>query len=327
VNSFDTLKIGMSLDCLERIDYQRFDERALVVNEIETSKKFILKREVHLGVNSFEVDRKRGKAILECSAKLLKGRYFEGINQNTIEAALHNFNEYGFATLNIGRVLGIGEVFRCDVTKSFDVSHGPELEISRLALYQANPLFRVELYKDESAVFTSRAKKNPLRLIIYRKYPELLLKKNHRLLSYIEIKETKNMIRSDLNLRTFEHIRKMLEIETHDLKSALGSTAHPITRFFNKIKARFPDTTSFPKSLCHLPFGELKNRIGWEGIIKLCHKDMNELRCFIKSKIKGDVSRYIRQAKPIFFEMMAKDLSPSVPNSFQSEIERKLFAA
>ncbi len=326
MNSFDSMKIAFPVCCIDELDSIEFKTTTKTIDGLGTSSTKSLLNRNQLGIKSLEIYENKGKAVIEMSAKILYSDYLEGINLNTFQKAIENINELGSIKLNLVKTFDLAEVYRCDVTKNTVMGDHPSKAIKELSIYRLNPEFSCRTYGDKSIIFTRNIKNDSIRISIYDKGYELKLSSNKQLLSLLQENTTKNLLRTEVNLKSFKMIRTQLEIENIKLSRVLNSLGRPIETTMNEIKRGVPDISLIPKDLMDLGFKQIKDRIGWEGIINLFEGDYNQVALFIRSKIKGNCSKYLREAKPYCYELQIKNENLVNPWVNQSEYFNKLTA-
>lgn len=179
------------------------------------------------------VNYEHKELVLEFSGKILKEKYPQLINKETINECFQNINKLGFCTLDINSILKDCQVVKCDI--SLDINTDINLINSTIRQNLSNyTKWVTKNYPNgltlENVVSTPRYKK---RLVIYNKEKELNQADNINFINSLENEEYikdyfKGKVRFELNINTKEQIRQMLNIPSNDLLAVLDSKANPI---------------------------------------------------------------------------------------------------
>lgn len=228
MNKFDKMKIITKIENIHILNYNvfqsvlRFDK--VIYYKYRQQKPYLL---------LIMVNYEHKELVLEFSGKILKEKYPQLINKETINECFQNINKLGFCTLDINSILKDCQVVKCDI--SLDINTDINLINSTIRQNLSNyTKWVTKNYPNgltlENVVSTPRYKK---RLVIYNKEKELNQADNINFINSLENEEYikdyfKGKVRFELNINTKEQIRQMLNIPSNDLLAVLDSKANPI---------------------------------------------------------------------------------------------------
>ncbi|ORC33989.1 hypothetical protein B4O97_13960 [Marispirochaeta aestuarii] len=288
----DTCLISIPLDTVNEIELDSLIENTTTVNGDKIVRAVLKVAPIHLPYGVRGINIEKDQVLIELSAKILQDRYFDLINRNTIELALHRLNECPSITLNINKVLDSARAFRCDSTTDIWTSQYPLDYIAALRLSVINPKYRKELYgRDESVVYLARTKSRQRRLIVYWKYPEML--RDRKLSQFLKPTDFFPVIRIEHNLKTFQDIRAAFKIKDICLADILNSQHNPNIALFNRINPEYPRLID-PKSTQHR-FSDIEKQEGRISILKKFDYDLESVKAFIRANVKGNTSAYTKR--------------------------------
>lgn len=155
---------------------------------------------------------------IEFSSKILKERYPELINRDTIRQCLVNINSLGICTLDVDGVLHHGWVIRADITKDVDM----KLTDERLNALNQNVgnyrRFKWSHYEGKGITFTKDVIYGKEEIKVYNKYAELLCHSRNFLNSLSNRSEITNYFygktRFEVTLRSEKQIMERLGVGT-----------------------------------------------------------------------------------------------------------------
>jgi len=179
---------------------------------------------------------------LEVSAKILKENYLKKISVDTIEQVFREIEKYGVLRfIDVNKAIENACLFRCDFAKDLKLSENPNLyvfELKRAVNKMSKRKWNIEEGKgNTSVVFKEKKKRNRLRTIFYNKEVEMLRGEEFKRLG-IEIEAFKNVLRYEINARSFENIRKLTGIQKKGevkLLDVLNSESNPWLDVFRSL--------------------------------------------------------------------------------------------
>lgn len=186
---------------------------------------------------------------IEFSSKILKERYAELINRDTIRQCLLNINSLGICTLDIDGILHHGWVIRADITKDVDLKLTDEV-LNVLNQNVGNyRRFKWAHYEGKGITFTKDVIYGKEEIKVYNKYQELLSHSR----KFVDSLENRNEImdyfygktRFEITLKGEKQIIERLGVGTgiKDFFNAIDSAVREqFDRVFN-ISALVLDTT------------------------------------------------------------------------------------
>jgi len=322
----DTIKV-----CVPECSVEYFDESYFNINPFIDGKTGELKRRTYhlkdeyrlMGVTKLDVIQggkgEEKKVVCEISAKILREEYFDLINKNTIEKVIEELNEVPAIKFNKHLLLDKATLYRCDCTNNIIVESETQDYIDALNIYRNTRKFRVERYPNGGLVFTKKVTKGSRfreRITVYPKYNEVI--RDKELLKYINPDDFKHVLRFESNFTTFIMMRKVFSIgKTQNKSSQLSSnfdTSHmvklidvleskenPNLYLFNKIVKEYP---AMMKEHDEMKLHEIEKLEGRKNIIEKCNYDPVIIKTFINSKVKGNISGYLRDYKALMLEVL-----------------------
>jgi len=194
-----------------------------------------------LGLKRVEIDYTNEIVKIELSAKILHENYFKLISIDTIEEVFERLNDYGILEFNINEAIENAKILKCDFTKNVKVKEPVRRYIRDLGVVTeriSKKKWNIEEHKNyESIVFTEKKKRNRIRAIFYDKQAEMLKDRNAK---ELRIGNFKNVLRFEINAKTFENIRELAQVDEEKSKmiallSVLNSQARPHLMVFEKL--------------------------------------------------------------------------------------------
>ena len=180
--------------------------------------------------------------------------------------------------------------------------------INALSIFKLNDKYHCKIFENESVTFLKKAKTNYLKehLIIYNKYPELLLAQNTELRNQLDIESFKNKLRFESKFTTLKAIRNALNITDNKLTSVLNSTAKIHYNIFNKITdisnidiEIFNNYKTIIKMRKFKKRSEIRNLLGDLEIIKALNLDIDLIKIFVNANSTANNSKTIRYYKQL----------------------------
>ena len=227
---FDKLKLVTKIDYISDIDYSKF-----ILNSKEDSilyYKYQQERPFYLLVM---VNYQHNELVLEFTGKILLDNYTNLIDIYTAKDCLSQINRLGICHLNVESIMTDSNVVKCDITKDIecglmqDIITNVRQNLSNYMKWVTKP-YRKEGITIENVVTTPRYKK---RLIIYNKAKELKSANNRYFLNAVSnpneiLSYFNDKTRFELNIKTVDQIRNLLNIPNNNLLAVLTSKANPI---------------------------------------------------------------------------------------------------
>lgn len=325
-------KLGSSPDAVRDFNPDYYIKSGQLDNDDNIiSKKYILKNEREidngldkkLGIKSIVI--KENKIELEFGAKVLRKNYAELMHKNNIEQVLDNINATGLIELDKNEFIDSAEVYKCDVTCNLPVTKSSDVYLRDISILGTKRKYKEDAYKS-GFVLTNKAKTKDERLIAYDKLKDFEKKEKwtREILKHIDIKDFEhNHFRIEGNYRTFDTMREYFHFKKHNLDilkfknkgtimlaDVLLSDANPNYELFNKMLSNEPDLTGgFLLELLdsNEALYKIEKQIGRAEIIKHCNYDLMNIKRLISSKVKGNISQYLRE-----YELLLKRLRVKV---------------
>jgi len=286
---------------------------------------------------------------IEFSAKILKEKYLEGINKNTLERLVTEINNSGLIKIDANKFIDSAIVYKIDITdniKPTDINKS----ILDLKIFSANEKYTFTPHHT-GLVITSKHKNDQERLILYDKFSDVSrpIKANIELGKHWNINEAKGIFRVESNNRTFKRIRRNLALQKNEtyyvketarktstqkvlsnatpyLKDVLESKANPNYDIFRKMfhieetpKNKIYGEIQQMKKLGYKQH-QIERELGMRQVIKCCNNDFETIKSFLRSTTKGTNNtnqKILRDIDPmfIFIHLLLAHLIHSYPPS------------
>ena len=296
----DSCKMKLTLDIVKDFDISKYDLESRINRQEEIKKhSFILQDEYKtIGLKYLEIKDLAGYCILEVSGKILRDKYYEGININTIEQVFDTINSLNFIKFDKSYLDKV-EVLRCDVADNLQVKHKVDVYLDVLSQCM-NPNYVISEYNRKSGrsvVFDKMVKSYKNRMTFYDKGKEIMKDKQLlKALSQSDIERFNNVLRCEQNITSFDRMRKSFKTSDNKLINILSSQQKVNYDTFNEIVSRIPEIVFIPK------FQHFKSEIKYFGMLTICQKcqfDESLLYKHIRSYERKNVyySRWHREFK------------------------------
>ena len=312
--AIDSYKMSFDIGIIKDVDFSRFDrqinlsgttaeDELLNVEKAKQDKYFCVNP--GYGIKRIEVNETTNKVILQGSAKVLKDQYYEGINLNTWERVIQGYNDTGYIKLDPGDVMKNAELFSVDVSANMVMDREPWEYIRAMKMLKVNERYEVKDYQNPGSktvngiTFKGSQRSFKERQIFYDKEKDVSREKELR--QYIG--KYKNVLRVEMNLQQLRRIRYYYEKNT--LQDVLNSQTNANYLLFEKINSKasmsllrlFDETEG-------MPLYQAEKLKGRETIIRdICLMDWDLVIQWIKSKVKGNPSRYTKEYREVFMSM------------------------
>jgi len=284
----------------------RLDKGATVSERLQ-AKPEALRGPQAVGLKSIEIGQ--DETTIELSAKVLKGDYYDLITARNIERAIAEVNGAGLIELDSNRFLDTAEVLRCDTTGNLHVSGDVSDYLASLKVYgRLHPKYEVKPYNTTGVVFRRNVSSYKERLIFYDKFTEIMRDKQRDVLLPDRFQ---NVLRVEGGHTDFKRIRERFKVsERRLLVEVLQSQQNVNLQLFRRIvdspdvqqaRAKFDALRSYGGRL-----RDIEKRKGMEGIIEACNYDMELVRAFLKSTVRGNLSGYFRRYSELLADMISR---------------------
>lgn len=234
------------------------------------------------------------KVTMKVSAKVLGEDYLEMMNRNNFHKVIENINKTGLIRISPEGFIEEAQVLSCDVTCNLPLTTEINKYIESLyRLAIANHKLKVASYpRKESNILsgltliTKTKKNNRKRILFYEKYYEITSKgKKFDFLSNKEKEQFRNILRIEVGLNTFKHIRKYLNIQNSliTLKDVLNSNSNPISTQLNEL-LRLKNFVQLYEKGKLTKYMEGIREVNREKVLKICKENMRHINTFLKIK-------------------------------------------
>ena len=209
-----TIMLPFSDVSLNKSQFIRSTETNDQNNVISDSLK--LKKETAkniLGLKSITARHHNDSIIIELSSKILKGQYYEMINQNTIESLVYELNHTGIINVSEDVMLSKASILKMDATLNLKPETSKDSIISGLSCLPVTDKYNVGSYNtsgNRGVVFAGRQTSKKERQIFYDKIRDI--KRDKKLQKYVPYSKLydqfKDVLRVECNLASFNTIRQ-----------------------------------------------------------------------------------------------------------------------
>lgn len=246
----DTLRISISMDCLQSIDFDRLKKQPYVIGSKIALGLGETKREgcswvAHAGSGlskGLKLSIRDSGLILDFSAKALGSDYLQGITKDNIFKILQAYEATGIVKFNsIYEAIRQAQVFRADACYHIDMLPSVVISILEDLQYKGYSPLRYST----TLALNPNSKRKP-RLQVYSK-AEDMKKKDRNFWQGIKDSDLgeycKTKARVELQIQTLEGMREFFELPSHEapkgqpvmLLSILKSSANPVSKFLNSL--------------------------------------------------------------------------------------------
>ena len=295
---FDTLKFTVPNEFLIFDNLSLFEEiKTTQIDIIIKSHKKVLVN-FQPGLNYIGINLITNKTTIGISAKILAENYLKGISADNIEFCLNSIKKYKFFYFINTDIINNAIVHRADLTFNLFTNIPADDFMNYFAAICFTPKINFTSYLPDGIIYMYNvmSERTKLRMIIYNKITELL--KNKKNMPFNFVIPNKQIIRFEFNVNNYHYLRKFCGIEAEEnttLKNVLTAKINPFTTAFNFISNHIYFTESPSNDINKFTkLSSLENYLGKKEIAKLFDNNISKLSTFIKSKVKGNVSKYIK---------------------------------
>jgi hypothetical protein len=292
--SLDTIKLSMPIDCSLGINMN--DDRIQRVEKVTSfsrSSSVQIAGESALGIGRTFIEN----AInikLSISAKSLLDNYLKGINTNTIEQVIDNYNSYSPLKLDKNKVIEHASILLCDSTQMIYPTYKLSTCRDSMIMLRTNSRCTITSYnkrKNSGIEINSSVKKEKRRLIMYSKHLELTKSMNSKKSFLNNCKDANKIIKQSLgswrveqNHTSFKSIRNRFNVQDTRLISVLNSNSNPNYNYLVKIRKNSKDIDLFLDDYKDKSIAQIERLKGVENICNYFDRDINLIASFIKSR-------------------------------------------
>lgn len=310
--SLDSVKFQIPENAIKSVKFAKYATKQMV-NESTgqiLAKKYVPADNIEMipGLKSVTYCDIKGTADIEVSAKILAERYFENISLENICDVIQRINESDLIEIDDVETLNSAICFRVDSTNNLILPEGMKKKvISDLSLvFSRSERYDLKPYLNGGLVITSKQSSKPMRLILYDKYEEMTSSKHKKTFKGINPEPFKNVLRVESNHRQLKTIRSIFGLKPKSecyLMDILKSDNNPnlslVSEVFPKkgIEQKVDYTLEILQSSQDLH--KIRTLLGSIDIIKFCNYDDVIVYNYLKSKLKGNISRYVREFRQI----------------------------
>ena len=247
----DSNTIQVPFDAVNFIDYSNpylIHNRPTKNGEVIKDAYIVSSKDLPVGVSGLTIDNIRQQISINTSAKLLNNQYLDGINTNTYAQWIDSINGLGLIDIDKYKTFEQGIFQKIDTTNNIDLSSLYNLDnqwnevLGYLEVAKLNERFSIDDYysKHNQGIAYRGNQKEKNRLIMYRKYLDLLKSDNKGFLNSINrpvefLNSTKNILRVESNHTTFKAIRTRLNINSNTIQDVLTNGVNPNPKMLDKI--------------------------------------------------------------------------------------------
>jgi hypothetical protein len=308
----DSVKMKVPIEAISSMnnsycDYKPSYEGA--DNSILISEVLKSKRGIDIGIKNIEVYERQGHVILECSAKMLKENYIEGINKNTIYELLDNTSATGAIKIDNNRFVDGAIVLSCDNTDNIKIEV-PDIygKLAKIPLPNKYDITRYNTVKNEGIVFKGKQKSFKERQIVYNKLIELTnasANKMFRQLYPKALDKFRGIMRVEGNFTSAEIIRHYYKTPDQRLINILNSSSKVNYELFNKItKTATPAAMKLFSEYEGMKWNEIVKMEGYKGIITQLDFDWSVIEQFVRVHRKNNYRAILPQMKVLYYSLL-----------------------
>jgi hypothetical protein len=286
----DSVKVEIPIEYLKWFRDDVYNEAYLFCGDEAVKDDKVLSDRVKIsGLKEITIKNKNKVVFIETSGKILREKYYEGLNKDNVEYWLDTINRTGIIEISKNALENIF-VLRCDVADNLKVKKDINKYLNSLSLCAFNDKFLVSRYAG-SVVFTKQVKTYKSRMIFYDKYKELMAGKNEGL----KVDDFKNVLRCEQNLTSFNTMRRAFKLSGRKLRllDILNSKEKVNYEKFNEItKGR----KLFIKGVDNIK--DLKMLALTWFLWEKCKYDLKEIKDYLLLYVdKRQVYRYMKEIK------------------------------
>lgn len=331
----DSNTIQVPYDSINHIDYNNpnfLHSQPTKNGQIIKDTYSVSSKELPVGISSIIIDDFRQQVSISTSAKILCNEYLEGINLNTYSQWIDGINNVGYLQIDKNKAFEQGIFQKIDTTNNIDLSNLYDLEnswnevLGYLEVAKLNDRFSVDSYsnKHNQGIAYRGNQKEKNRLIIYRKYLDLLKADNKGFLKSLNrpvelLNTTKNILRVEGNHTTFKSIKTRLKIDSNSIKEVLTNGQNPNILMLDKITQPHRENQLLMMFNEYNPndydLNELIKLEGIKNIIRNANYCEKTLKNFVRRYTSDSMFRWwwyggkksITAFRPLINELMVKD--------------------
>ena len=340
MTSVDSYKIGFDIGILKDISFSRMSKNTYEpgttsddgsIEGIKTTFKQVKHSIVNpkKGIKLIEVNETTGRVIIQGSAKVLKDQYKEGINLETFDQVINEYNSTGIIQVDPGDVLTFGEFFTVDISKNMTMDEPVPGYISSLYRLGCNSQYKVDQYRDggkfvNGVTFRGKQRSFKERLIFYDKEKDIARDKDLRQYSG----QYEKVLRAEMNLAQLRRIRHYFS--SNNVSTVLSSQVNANYNLFMKVVSKSSnDLLRLFNETEGLELRYIEKLKGRERIIiEYCQMNWDLVDEFLKTKVKGgSITRYRSEYRKVYLSIKDQE-TPSIEfiDKHIEEIKLKLVA-
>lgn len=341
MNSIDSYKLTLDVGTLKDVNFGKFDRQINIPGATSGDEILpvnIAKQDKYVcvnpgfGIKRIEINDTTNRMILQGSAKVLKEQYFEGINVNTFERVIQAYNDTGLIKLDPVDVMQSAELFSVDVSKNMVMDREPWQYIRALKMLRVNERYQVAEYRNPGSkavngiTFKGHQRSFKERQIFYDK--ETDVGKDPEMRQYVG--KFRNVLRAEMNLVQLRRIRHYFG--SNMLQDVLKSDTNANYLLFEKINSKASNNLiRLFDEFEGVPLYQVEKIKGRETIIRdICLMDWDLIVQWIKSKVQGKPSRYMKEYRELYQGMLqqeSKGVLLHLNNPLLEELTTKLKVA
>jgi hypothetical protein len=304
--NLDSTKLLVKTDLISSVS-DSFLNKYVAQKGVVYSDTLQLTRSNVLGLKSVIIDNIKKDITIEMSAKILGPDYSKGININTIDQAIEAINKSGLIKLNTNKLIDTAEVLRCDVTDNIQPDMIGEIFYKTLASLPIASKYQTTLFNTKNnlgVTWNGQQKTVRDRQIFYDKNKQMFTDKVLMSKPYAQkvYNDFKNIVRVESNHSQFKDLRKLFG--DRNLLTILKSPTKVNYEVFSRItnKATDIDLRLF-NHFEGMKFNAIRNRLGDEGIIKMCDYNWQKIELFIKAYNPHNYRAYKPSIRKVYNEL------------------------
>jgi len=307
----DSISLECDLDLIKDIDSRKFNTLTKLDpdgNEIHSRGEVATETlRPYAGISKIVLTDRR--LYVDISAKILQRDYHKLLTADTFPQAIEAISSTGIVTFDPADIMDKALITKCDVTNDLHVDKPIKEYMKSLRLFgEMNPKFHVRPYKSGGIVFTQQILKSAQRTILYDKGLEI---GGDRYRDVLDVDRFDGVIRIESNLRTHKMKRELFGTHSRTIGEILQTDTGVNLRLLNKVidADEIAESKKKYNALFNpdLTLHQIRQRKGDEAIIIACEYDVERIKRFVESYVKGNVSSYVRKFRDVMRAMDRTD--------------------
>jgi hypothetical protein len=191
-----------------------------------------------------------------------------------------------------------------DIVDDLVVERDPSDYISAFSISGASNRYKIIQYGQNGVLFKNKAKTFHESMMIYDKSIEM--QRNTHLLQWIDPEVFRNMLRVEQRVSRFRPLREKFRLPDGKpmFKDILNSTFLHNFEMYKKLRMTPPDLDElYPSSM---KLNQIEKIEGRKRLIAMLDYDMDKIRIFLQTHVKGNISAYMQRYRALRASMLSE---------------------